>query len=358
MMLKYVLTLFVLTLSIPAVGFAQLCDGDCGNDGTVTVDEIVTGVNLALGSAALSRCNPLDRDTSGEVTVDELIVAINNALAGCPAPPVQSLRGVAATGEPIVGRVCAVAGNGNEVGCSLTAADGSFRINTVGANGPFLLSASPTGSGQRQFSWSDVNDGLANVTPFTTLALLLASDYADLPSLYQGWGTQQSTVDPDILDTAIDAVLDNFAGRLAGVVPSNFDPFTSPFFANGTGFDAVLDALNFTFDFVNGTVNLDGTGLVIDFDPNPNPGGNYRLTISVAVGPAPATQVAVVNNVPKPDATGQFCVPELFNIGLGGIGTYTINSCTFDGTTGRIVATVTVAGFTITYTATYTYTPL
>jgi hypothetical protein len=353
-------TFFVLTLGLllPATGFAQLCDGDCGNDGTVTVDEIVTGVNLALGAAPLSQCNPLDRNASGEVTVDELIVAINNALAGCPVPPAQSLRGVAATGSPILGRVCAVGGNGVEVGCSLTANDGSFRINTVGASGPFLLSANPTLSGQRQFSWSDVNNGVANVTPFTTLALLLASDHANLGNLYQNWGSQQSAISPSVLDDAIDAVLAHFANRLSGVVASNFDPFTSPFLANGTGFDAVLDTLRFSFDFASGTVNLNGTGLVIDFDPNPNPGGNYRLTISVAVGPAPAMQVAVINNVPKPAATGQFCVPEIFNIGLGGIGTYTINTCTFDGTTGRIVATVTVPGFSITYTATYTYTPL
>jgi hypothetical protein len=28
---------------------AQMCTGDCGNDGMVTVDELVTVVNVALG---------------------------------------------------------------------------------------------------------------------------------------------------------------------------------------------------------------------------------------------------------------------------------------------------------------------
>lgn len=352
------LALLAVTLLLPATVVAQICEGDCANDGSVTVDEIVTGVNVALGGAPLSQCNPFDRDASGGVTVDELVVAINNALGGCPAAPAQSLRGVAATGAPIVGQVCAVDSDGDEVGCSPTATNGSFRIGTVGASGPFLLEAIPTvGNRQPQFSWSSAGDGVANVTPFTTLALLLATDYADLRDVYDGWAAARSGVDPDILADARDAVLANFASRLNGVVPANFDPFVSLFAANGTGFDGVLDALNFVFDFVNGTVTLNGSGLVINFDPGPGPGGNYRLTIQVMVAPGP-TQTVVVDNVPKPANASQFCVPEIYNNVFAGVGSYTVNSCTFDGNVGRIAATVSVSGFTINYTVTYTYTPL
>lgn len=351
--------LLALVLLFPAAASAQLCDGDCANDGAVTVDEVVTGVNLALGAAPLSQCNPFDRDGSGSVTVDELVGAINNALTGCPAAPAQSLRGVAATGAPIVGQVCAVAGNGAEIGCSATAVDGSFRIGTVGASGPFLLSAVPTlGDAQSQFSWADVNNGLTNVTPFTTLALLLATDYADLRDLYEGWGLGQDIVDQDVLADAVDAVLDNFASRLSGVVPSGFDPFTSFFAANGTGFDAVLDALNFDFDFEGGRVFLNGSGLQIDFDPNTFPGGNFRLSITLSVPPAPPQQVAVIDNVPKPENRDQFCVPELYTDVFAGIGSYTVTNCSFSGNVGSISARVSVPGFTLNYTATYTYSPM
>lgn len=357
-MTQHLLTLLALVLLLPATTLAQICEGDCANDGSVTVDEVVTGVNLALGTAPLSQCNPFDRDGSGGVTVDELVAGINNALSGCPTPPAQSLRGVAATGVPIVGQVCAVAADGDEVGCSATAIDGSFRIGTGDTSGPFLLEAMPTsGSTQPQFSWSPNSDGLANATTFSTLALLLATNYADLRDVYDGWAVARNSVDPEVLTRAVDAVLENFANRLNGVVPSNFDPITTPFVADGTGFDGVLDALNFNFDFVNGTVTLNGAPLVIDFDPDTNPGGNFRLTIQVMVFSGP-TQTIVLDNVPKPANSVQFCDPQLFEDIFVGVGSYTLNSCTFDGTVGRITATVMISGFAINYTVTYTYTPM
>jgi len=65
---------------------ARACVGDCDGDGEVTVNEIVSAVNIALDVAALSACPSADRDGDGAVTVDEIVVAINNALNGCPTP--------------------------------------------------------------------------------------------------------------------------------------------------------------------------------------------------------------------------------------------------------------------------------
>jgi subtilisin-like proprotein convertase family protein len=62
------------------------CAGDCSGDGSVTVDELILGVNIALGAAAMTQCPSLDTDGDGAVTVDELIRAVNHALTGCPAP--------------------------------------------------------------------------------------------------------------------------------------------------------------------------------------------------------------------------------------------------------------------------------
>lgn len=61
------------------------CTGDCDNSGSVTVDEIVTMVNIALGGTPVSACEAGDADGSGSITVDEIITAVNNALNGCPA---------------------------------------------------------------------------------------------------------------------------------------------------------------------------------------------------------------------------------------------------------------------------------
>lgn len=59
------------------------CVGDCDGDGTVTVDEIVTAVNIALGSRSIDDCPAADANGDNEVTVDEIIRAVNNALLGC-----------------------------------------------------------------------------------------------------------------------------------------------------------------------------------------------------------------------------------------------------------------------------------
>ena len=60
------------------------CGGDCGGDGLVTVNELITGVNIALGSAATTQCLSLDANDDGQVAVNELVAAVANALAGCP----------------------------------------------------------------------------------------------------------------------------------------------------------------------------------------------------------------------------------------------------------------------------------
>jgi hypothetical protein len=49
----------------------------------VTVDELVRGVNVALGTAGLEVCSAFDRSGDGTVTVDELVGAVVRALEGC-----------------------------------------------------------------------------------------------------------------------------------------------------------------------------------------------------------------------------------------------------------------------------------
>jgi Papain family cysteine protease/Bacterial Ig domain/CARDB len=59
------------------------CAGDCNRDDRVTVDELVTGVNMALGTLPVDRCPDLDRGGDDNVTVDDLIAAVSNALGAC-----------------------------------------------------------------------------------------------------------------------------------------------------------------------------------------------------------------------------------------------------------------------------------
>lgn len=61
------------------------CAGDCNGDGEVSINELILGVNIALGTTAADSCVAFDRDADGEVSVSELIAGVNSALGGCPA---------------------------------------------------------------------------------------------------------------------------------------------------------------------------------------------------------------------------------------------------------------------------------
>lgn len=62
------------------------CTGDCGLDGEVTIDELVLGVNVALGVAPAEACPAYPPCDVGPVCVADLIRAVRSALDECPAP--------------------------------------------------------------------------------------------------------------------------------------------------------------------------------------------------------------------------------------------------------------------------------
>ncbi len=73
----------VLAIAAASPASAQTCGGDCDGSSDVTVDEIVTMVNLALTGGA-DGCLAGDTNSDGSITVDEIITAVNLALTGCP----------------------------------------------------------------------------------------------------------------------------------------------------------------------------------------------------------------------------------------------------------------------------------
>jgi Tol biopolymer transport system component len=66
------------------------CAGDCDASGAVRINELVTGIGIALGTSSASHCAAFDRDHSGTVTIDELVAAVDHALSGCPLPPAST----------------------------------------------------------------------------------------------------------------------------------------------------------------------------------------------------------------------------------------------------------------------------
>lgn len=72
-------------LILPAASRAQTCTADCDGNGAVTVNEIVTVLNIGLGNRPLADCRAGDSSGDGLVTVDEIVAGLNFALVGCPS---------------------------------------------------------------------------------------------------------------------------------------------------------------------------------------------------------------------------------------------------------------------------------
>jgi hypothetical protein len=60
------------------------CVGDCNGDGHVTVDEVLTMVNMALGIVDAA-CPGVSANPGNQITIAEILTAVNNLLDGCPA---------------------------------------------------------------------------------------------------------------------------------------------------------------------------------------------------------------------------------------------------------------------------------
>lgn len=77
-----------------------MCTGDCNGNGVVTIDEIVTGVDMALVGAASDRCPAFECDTVGlGVYINCAVLAVRNALTGCDDDRFVGVDGACCLGD-------------------------------------------------------------------------------------------------------------------------------------------------------------------------------------------------------------------------------------------------------------------
>lgn len=62
---------------------AHRCTGDCDASDTVTIQELIQGVRIALDQLPLEVCYPFDVDLDSRVSIDELQVAVGNLFSWC-----------------------------------------------------------------------------------------------------------------------------------------------------------------------------------------------------------------------------------------------------------------------------------
>jgi cytochrome c peroxidase len=60
------------------------CTGDCDGDTVVAIDELMTGIGIALGHKSLDACPEFDADEDGDVGVAELVQGVQATVQGCP----------------------------------------------------------------------------------------------------------------------------------------------------------------------------------------------------------------------------------------------------------------------------------
>jgi YVTN family beta-propeller protein len=78
------------TPSPTATPTVPACAGDCNGNDSVTVDEILTMVDVALGSDEVSVCLAGDANNDGQITIEEILAAVDNALNACRRLPTAS----------------------------------------------------------------------------------------------------------------------------------------------------------------------------------------------------------------------------------------------------------------------------
>ena len=71
------------TDAVPTETPGSSCVGDCDGNGSISISELIRGVNIALGLLPLDQCPAFDSSGDGRVSISELIQAVNAALGPC-----------------------------------------------------------------------------------------------------------------------------------------------------------------------------------------------------------------------------------------------------------------------------------
>lgn len=116
---------------------APACPGDCNADTAVTVDEIVSLVNLAL-AAGTDGCAAGDVNGDGSITVEEIVAALNHALNGCPVttPRLEVGTAMGAPGDSVTIAVRLTGGGSAYYAASVDLTYDATQVRVAGAGSP------------------------------------------------------------------------------------------------------------------------------------------------------------------------------------------------------------------------------
>jgi hypothetical protein len=176
----------------------------------------------------------------------------SNASDGATATATATyITGTAAAGAPLAGATVTLTDANGTQRTATASADGSFTLEAQGLAAPLVLSATGTIGDIPATFIAVAADGpkagegkTLNVTPLTTAVAALLSDDSD-PMQLTDPAVLNAKATPAQLAAVVAALRSILHDVLqsAGANATTFDPMTTPFRADRTGLDAVLDAV-------------------------------------------------------------------------------------------------------------------
>ena len=299
------------------------------------------------------------------------------------------LSGTAAIGAPVAGATVQArcAGSGSTLLESITSANGTWQINAAGQSLPCAVRVSGGNLAAGQALHSVALDfSNVNITPLTDL--MVANATGKLPATW--WGSTGPTDVASLTAASVEKALGQLRTALNLPALQTLDPRTAAFKAApkdkvddilealqsalttaGVSYSALLnEAAKAAFTLSSGfqltlqtaynTITIGGTGT----GTGGSASGKYTLTIDVTAAGV-AVPAVTITNMDKPANQSEFCDEIASSSSDSGLskaippetGKLTINSCSFNGTTGQVSATLstTSSAITLPYAITYNY---
>lgn len=171
------------------------------------------------------------------------------SVAGTASP--TTLRGVVASGGPVAAaRVSAIDNSGSVVAMATSGVDGSYSLPLPAGTTPPLLIRATTTAASLSSIWSPASGSASmdtvNITPLTNLLVSMLSTDGD-PAATGPGALDLSQISNSAIATKSQIILgliSQVATTIGGAAASTTDLIATPFQANGTGMDQLLDSLH------------------------------------------------------------------------------------------------------------------
>jgi hypothetical protein len=210
----------------------------------------LTGVSFTWASSAtavatISAAGLASAVAAGSTQITASSGSVTSTPATLTVSPAGSVTGTAATGAPLANATVTLVDAAGLTRTATTAADGTFTLLTGGLTPPFMVKVQPT-SGNALYSVSaDANaNSVINVHPLTDL--ILRSWYSAQGQTVDAGFAAPATLPPptpvevQLISNVVLQVTQLWLTK-NGVDTTTFNLISTPFAADGTGLDKVLD---------------------------------------------------------------------------------------------------------------------